>query len=235
MLNPLISIFKSAMDLTGATFKATVGHPVSYSRCPADLNLTDIQITQLIQLVPGWYRCGYGTIIVTATDIRLDNCYRIIQLSPIWTTRNQRSEITEASWSWSEACSNPLVTWEIILNNVDRPWNWPRLSVKELLTPEIVQKHSDKPWDFWTLSRWMPWEVIEDLADKPWDWRYLSSKPSISPKFVEDHFDKPWDFGVLSRVMPREFIDNHPDKPWDGAVLSMRFPPEIPDSDDVSM
>lgn len=47
---------------------------------------------------------------------------------------------------WYKLSSNPNITWEIILNNLNKPWNWVEVSKNINITWEIVHKNPDKKW-----------------------------------------------------------------------------------------
>ena len=73
------------------------------------------------------------------------------------------------SWDWYELSSNPNITWEIVLTNLDKPWSWWWLSEHPNITWKIVLTNLDKPWHWYNLS-YNPnitWEIILNNPDKP--------------------------------------------------------------------
>jgi hypothetical protein len=92
------------------------------------------------------------------------------------------------------------MTFDIVINNPDKPWNWWHLSNNPNITFDIVNSHPDKPWDWCGLSinPNITWDVVEANPDKPWNWLGLSMNPNITWDVVEANPDKPWDWEGIS-------------------------------------
>jgi len=108
---------------------------------------------------------------------------------------------------------NPNITWEIILENPDKPWEWYWLSRHPSVTWEIVQENPDKSWNGTMLSMNpnMTWEVVQKNPDIPCNWYAVSMNPKLCWDTVQGNPDKPWDWRGLSRnpftLEKQRFID----------------------------
>ncbi len=47
---------------------------------------------------------------------------------------------------------NPNITFDIVLNNLDKPWNWYYLSANSNITFDNVLNNPDKHWNWYYLS-----------------------------------------------------------------------------------
>ena len=53
---------------------------------------------------------------------------------------------------WPSLSSNRIITWDIVLDNLDKPWSWFDLSNHPNITWDIVKENLDKPWDWFGLG-----------------------------------------------------------------------------------
>jgi hypothetical protein len=82
---------------------------------------------------------------------------------------------------------NPIITWEIVRDNPDKPWNWDLLSGNPNITWEIVRDNPVKPWDWNSLSANpnTTWEIVRDNPDKDWNWFALGQNKYGYDNIVE--------------------------------------------------
>ncbi len=69
---------------------------------------------------------------------------------------------SKCKWDWYGLGGNPMITWDIVRDNPDKPWNWRSLSKNPNIT----------------------WDIVRDSPDKPWNWRALSKNPNITWSMV---------------------------------------------------
>jgi len=71
-------------------------------------------------------------------------------------------------WNWEGVSHNPNLTWEFVLNNMDKDWNWRDISRLPEITWDIVQEYSEMRWNYLTLSKNLniSWEIMMENSDK---------------------------------------------------------------------
>ena len=136
----------------------------------------------------------------------------------------------EIPWDYTGLTTQPWLTWDIVVNDLDKPWDFYVLSTRsDIATWEIVSTHPALPWS-WSamctknLSVCKSIQHIQAHPDMPWDWYGLSQNTDIAtPEIIDRHFDLPWDWEGLSlnTAITPEFIEAHIDQPWDWTELSM--------------
>lgn len=70
----------------------------------------------------------------------------------------------EYNWSWLMLSFNPLITWDIVMENLDKPWNWNALSMSKNITFDIIKG---------TLG-----SGVRDSRIM-WSWEYVCRNPNI--------------------------------------------------------
>jgi hypothetical protein len=121
-------------------------------------------------------------------------------------------------WNYDDLSLNPNITWNIIINNPDKPWNYAFLSKNINITWNIVKNNPNKEWDYNYLSSNpnITWNIVKNNLDKNWNYDYLSLNPNITWDIVKNNLDKKWNYDYLSfnPNITWEIIQNNPDKPW---------------------
>jgi hypothetical protein len=76
---------------------------------------------------------------------------------------------------------NPNTTWDIVINNPNKPWDYSELSMNQNITWDIVKASQDKSWNYSLLSlnQNITWDIVIDNPNTKWNWVNLSSNPSI--------------------------------------------------------
>ncbi len=59
---------------------------------------------------------------------------------------------SKCKWDWYQLCRNPMITWDILQTNPDKPRSWWALSYNPNITYDIVEANPGKPWS---------WEVLK--------------------------------------------------------------------------
>jgi hypothetical protein len=55
---------------------------------------------------------------------------------------------SKCKWDWCSLGENPIITWDIVLANPNKPWKWYGLSMNPNIVWDIVVAYHDKPWDW---------------------------------------------------------------------------------------
>ena len=114
--------------------------------------------------------------------------------------------------------TNPNITWDFIINNIDKNWEWRGLSNNQNMTWEIIQANLDKPWNWRILSRRadITWKTIQDNPDKPWDWDNISRNPNITLDIVKNNNEMEWDWYRISKHpnITWKMIGDNQELPW---------------------
>jgi hypothetical protein len=94
-------------------------------------------------------------------------------------------------WNWDFMSSIPNLTFDIVLNNIDKDWNWYALSRNPNITFDIVVNNSNLPWKFSSLglNSNITWEIIFNNIDLAWDWDNLSRYKNITWKDISANYD----------------------------------------------
>ena len=134
-------------------------------------------------------------------------------------------ENIEKPWNWYRISMNPNITWEIVRGNSELPWDWHGVSVNPNITWEIIRDNSDIPWVWHELSKHpnITWDIIRDNPEKPWVWSHVSLNPNITVDIVNKNPDIPWDWGFGLSMNPNitwDMITENLDKTWCWEVLS---------------
>jgi hypothetical protein len=45
---------------------------------------------------------------------------------------------TKCKWDWRRLSKNPLITWDIVVTNPDKPWDWWSISRNPIINWSIV-------------------------------------------------------------------------------------------------
>ena len=104
---------------------------------------------------------------------------------------------SKCKWDWNGLSQNPIITFDIVESNPDKPWDWRFLSRNPNITFDIVKANPDKPWVLGYLSRNpnITWDIVQTNPDKPWDWWWLSMNPNIT-----------WDIAFVGSLILRNVV-----------------------------
>jgi hypothetical protein len=142
-----------------------------------------------------------------------------------WWHISTRSEITwdiilnnpNKPWDFNGLSQNPNITINIIKDNILKKWNWIHISKNKGITWDAIVNNPELPWNWFTISQNpnITLRIIKENPDKPWNWYFISMNPNITWKIIEDNPDKPWDWNGFSKNpnITLKIIKDNPDKP----------------------
>ncbi len=110
---------------------------------------------------------------------------------------------TGNDWDWGRLSANPAMTLTDLARD-ELPWEWPAASVNPNLTWEFVMDRLDRNWDWLRLSVNLPLERILADATHPWSMSGLSQHPEVGWDTVAAHPERAWVVAqVLRNPMPQ--------------------------------
>ena len=124
--------------------------------------------------------------------------------------------------------SNPNITIEYILNNLDLQWEWRTISRHANITFQIIKEHLDLPWN-WEFISYNPnitLDIIRDNIDMPWNWWSLCYTDKLTWEFIRDNREK-YNFNWTSlkkkasqnisynQNITLKIVEENPDFTWD--------------------
>ena len=119
-------------------------------------------------------------------------------------------------WSWNDLSWNPFITLDFINQissnkNIKPNWNWTGISQSSKITFDDVLQNMDKPWDFKLLNA-NPNLTLEGILKimsnftktqqkKIFDWNFISANQNLDFNDVLQNLDLPWVKSELARNM----------------------------------
>jgi hypothetical protein len=134
----------------------------------------------------------------------------------------------DLNYDYGYLSCNKNLTWDIILNNIEKPWSWYGLSINPCITFDIVVNNLDLPWDWESLSLNpnITWKIILNNIDYPWHWYNISEKKAVSWDDIKDNYDLFMSkinlslFTYFNLKVDLEVVENLPDLYWNWYALS---------------
>ena len=128
---------------------------------------------------------------------------------------------------WKCISSNPTLTTQFVLDNLQEEWYWPALSCHSSFTPEFIEIHPDFQWNWKAIgyNDSITPEFVERHIHKNWDWSKLSQNPRMIPLIISNP-DYPWDWGMVSAnpSLTKELVSQFKDKEWNWRSLATFLP-----------
>ena len=116
---------------------------------------------------------------------------------------------------WWDLSISDFMTWDIIINNLDKNLNWYHISNKDYITIDIIKKYPNLPWSWYQLTKHknITFEMILENPNLRWDWTSLGSNPNISFDIIKKYPDVEWSLTHITHI-----VDNHMAKDKDNYV-----------------
>lgn len=130
-------------------------------------------------------------------------------------------------WQWTMLTYNVGISIDDILANVTLPWDWFRVNCKPDLTLEKVLAHPGLPWNFNDISRVVTYEAFLQHPELPWSYEGLSANDNIPLDYVLEHRDHEWIwfsvscYKVKNIEVVKAHMNNNDAVPWDWYGLTL--------------
>lgn len=70
------------------------------------------------------------------------------------------------------------ITWDIVINNLQKPWDFEKLSRNPIVT----------------------WDIVKKTPFLRWNWSSLPSNENINFDIIYNNIHYPWDFTILEKM-----------------------------------
>ncbi len=130
----------------------------------------------------------------------------------------------EYKWTYKRLCRNNGLSWDIIVNNLDKFGNY--ISKNPNITLDIVRNNPQLNWNFYKMSynSSITLELVEEFINEDWDFWVLVEQKNIinhprSMEFFYNNLDK---IGMrdFSQIATQEIIEKYPNLNWQHDMLS---------------
>jgi hypothetical protein len=155
--------------------------------------------------------------------------------------------------NWTNLSQNPKITWDIILNNLDKPWKFRFVGLNKNITWQNIIDNLDYQWDWILLTAFKPitWSIIKPHLDLfknklewnimshnfdfeilknlgltvPWNFQNLSRSNIINWDIVIKYKNQNWNWDCLSESENLDYniIVKHINKPWNWDKISLNL------------
>jgi hypothetical protein len=113
-------------------------------------------------------------------------------------TESQKLPFVAGDWDWERLSANPAMTLTDLARD-ELPWEWPEASANPNLTWQFVMDRLDRTWDWMRLSANLPLERILADTAHPWSDIGLSQHPAMGWDTVAAHPERAWVVAQLLR------------------------------------
>ena len=109
--------------------------------------------------------------------------------------------IKKYDFDFYKLSDNPNISFEVILNSLDKKWDWGLLSKHPKLTFDFILNHLDYNWSWVHISIHsnITFENIIEHLELNWIWEYVCYNENITIKNIIDNPNLPWSWRSLSK------------------------------------
>lgn len=195
----LITKYKNLLNWTGISYNSNITcyHIKSHSEFPWNKYVVSYRFPELFEY--------FGIEIDIKYLISNPNItWYIIKSNPTYLKHFAFSEN-----NWSELSSKPIITQEIIENNLQLPWDWKEIAGNPNIDFKFVEKYKDRDWNWDKLSRHkniLVKEILKSFHDGTiisWNWNMVLYNPSITIEDIiqeQNIFVKYWKKNYFSHI-----------------------------------
>jgi hypothetical protein len=81
----------------------------------------------------------------------------------------------QTTWDYDSLSECTYITWNIVINNLNKPWNLSKLSKNPIVT----------------------WDIIINTPFLKWDWENITANPNITFDIIYNNIMYPWNMNII--------------------------------------